>query len=79
MSAAVAAWIAHVTFWLLLGYGSAWDEIGPRGAAVFVGLWLLGYFGLPFLPFGGGMFFSWVALLDIALVFVVFKGDLRIT
>ena len=79
MSAGVAAWIAHVTFWLLLGYGWAWDEIGPRGAAIFVGLWLLGYFGLPFLPFGGGMFFSWVALLDIALVFVVFKGDLRIT
>jgi len=42
-SPAVAAWITHGAFWVLLARG------------------------------------SFVAVLDIALVFVIFKGDVRIT
>ncbi len=71
-SAGVAAAIAHLAFVLLVA--RAWAERGVRTAAVFVGLWLAGYVGLPLA--GGGLFFmSYVAVLDIALVLFVFRGD----
>ena len=74
-SAAIAAAIAHVAFWLLLG--RLWIESGLRPALVFAVLWLAGYIGLPLL--GGSLFFvSYVAVLDIALVLMVFKGDVHI-
>src|SRR5262245_27351563 len=75
MSAQAAALIAHTGFWLLLVYGWFWEEIGPRGIAVFVGLWLAGFVGLRFVPYGDGLFPSFVAVLDIGLVFAIFKGD----
>jgi len=78
-SAAVAALIAHVAFWFLLGYGWFLDEIKGRGLAIFLTLWVGGLLGLPYLPFGTALVSSYVALLDIALVLVVFKGDLPIT
>jgi hypothetical protein len=49
-----------------------------RGVAVFVVLWLAGLFGLPYLPLGASMFSSFVAVLDIVLVFLIFKGDVGI-
>lgn len=71
-SAGIGTAIAHVVFWVLTV--RAWIAAGPRTAAIFVGLWLAGYVGLPLV--GGGLFFaSWVAVLDIAIVLVVFKGD----
>jgi hypothetical protein len=79
MSSGIAALIAHVGFWLLLGYGWFWDELRERSLAVFLGLWLLGFFGLPFLRYGEAMFSSFVAVLDVALVFMIFKGDVRLT
>jgi hypothetical protein len=39
---------------------------------------LLGRFGLPFLG-ADGLFITWVATLDIALVFIIFKGDVPLT
>jgi hypothetical protein len=56
-----------------------WDELGARGVALFLLLWLSGLFGLPFLPHGGSLFSPFVAVLDIALVFILFKGDVRLT
>ena len=66
-------------FWVLLAYGWAWDEIGPRGLTGFLVLWIAGYFGLPYVPLGAAMFFSYVALLDVVLVFMIFKGDVRLS
>ena len=79
MSAGIAALIAHVGFWLPLAYGWFWEEVGPRGIALFLLLWVGGMFGLRLVPYGDGMFSSFVALLDIALVFIIFKGELRLT
>lgn len=79
MSAGIAALIAHVGFWTLLAYGWFWDELGLRAMAVFLGLWVGGFFGLRLVPLGPDMFFSFVALLDIALVFVIFHGDVHLT
>ena len=75
-SIAVAAWVAKLAFVALLVLGIAYDEIGCRGAAVFVMLGAAAWFGLP--SIGAGAFVtSALALVDVALVFVVFKGDLR--
>jgi hypothetical protein len=79
MSAGIAAWIAHLAFWVLLPYGWAWDELGPRGVIVFLVLWMLGFYGLPFFPLGAAMFSSFVAVLDVALVLLIFKGDVRLS
>jgi hypothetical protein len=75
----LATLIAHVSFWVLLPYGWFFEEIGPRGLVVFLTLWLNGYFGLPLIPFAALVFPTWVAILDIALVFIIFKGDVRLS
>lgn len=79
MSPGVAALIAHISFWVLLAYGWFWEEVGRVGVAVFLGLWAAGYFWLPNLPSGDALFPSYVAVLDIALVFIIFKGDVDVT
>ena len=66
-----------MTFWVLMAYGWFWDELGPMGLGVLVSLWLAGRFGLPFIPSGEAMFASYMSILDIALVFMIFKGDVR--
>jgi hypothetical protein len=78
-SPAVAALIAHLAFWTLIICGYAVRELRSKGVTVFVLLWLGGRLGLPYVPHGAALFSSFVAALDIALVFVIFKGDVRIT
>jgi hypothetical protein len=84
-SAGVAAWMAQVVFGALLLLGLLWGDLGVKRAAWFVALWIAGYFALPLLPFAGvgglagALFSPYVALLDIALVFVVLKGDVKIS
>jgi hypothetical protein len=75
----LAALIAHISFWVLLPYGWFFEEIGPAGLTVFLLLWVAGYVGLPLVSSGGLLFSSFVALLDIALVFIIFKGDVRLS
>ena len=78
-SPAIAALIAHIAFWFLLLYGWFWQEVTGRGVLVFLALWLAGLGGLPYLPYGAALFSSYVAALDIALVFLIFKGDVALT
>ena len=73
--AGLAAWVAHGAFWAVLAIGWFSEELGVRGVVVFLVLWFSGFFGLPFLPYGAALFTPFVAVLDIVLVFVVFKGD----
>jgi hypothetical protein len=70
--------VSHFTFWLLLAIGWFSDELGLRGMMVFLALWLAGFFGLPYLPHGADLFAPFVAVLDIALVLAIFKGDVGI-
>ena len=76
-SPAIAAFIGFWAFWILLIYGYAAGELRRRGVAIFLALWLLGRFTLPFLPWepAHALFGPYVASLDIALVFAIFKGD----
>jgi hypothetical protein len=71
--APVAMW----GFWILLGVGWMLDELDWKGIAIFVLLWLAGYAGSSFVA-SGMLFTSYVAVLDIALVLVIFKGDVRL-
>ncbi len=68
--------IAHLAFWVVLLVGAR--ELGWRRMAIFVVLWAAGYAGSGRLAGGGFLFDSYVAVLDIVLVLVVFKGDLRL-
>jgi hypothetical protein len=76
-STAIGFWIAHAAFWILLAVGAA--ELGIRRAGIFLALWGIGYVGSAGLPSPSSLFMSYVALLDVALVFIVFKGDVRLT
>jgi hypothetical protein len=71
--APVALW----GFWILLIAGVLLSELRWRGVTVFLILWGLGAavsrFVFPALPF-----VSLVAVLDIALVLIVFKGDIKL-
>lgn len=64
------ALVAHVAFWILVAMTAV--QVGRRSALVFLGLWVVGYVGAGWLPLVGGLLFgSYVALLDLALLFVL--------
>ncbi len=76
-SSGVAGWIAQIVFWALILLGVGSGELGIRGAAIFVTIWLAAYIGLPLVSLGLFLTPS-VAGLDVVLVFLVFKGDVRL-
>jgi len=78
-SPVLAAWFSHAAFWALLGCGLLLGELRLRSTAIYLMLWLLGYIGLPYIPYGPALVAPFVAALDIALVFTVFKGDIRLS
>ncbi len=76
----IGLWIAHGAFWVLLVFASSREALRGRGVGLFVVLWVVGYVGVPRIAWWtGSMLASYVAILDIALVLIVFKGDVRIT
>ena len=77
-SPAVSAWVAHLTFWILIAYGWITGDLGIRGTVIAVALWVTAYVSQSFVPLGGVLFPSFVAVVDIALVFGMFNGDVRI-
>ena len=76
-SPAVAGLIANAAFWLLIALG--WRELGTRKALTFAGLWLIGYAGRGWVPQGAAWFIVLVAVFDIALVLIVYRGDVHLT
>jgi len=79
-SPAAATLIAQVAFWVLIALGVGYGGLSRKAAAIFVVVWLAGFISLPRISYWTGPFVaSWVAVLDIVLVFIVFKGDVRIT
>ena len=71
--ASVAVW----GFWVLLVVGWWLDELRLRAMAIFVLLWVLGLAGLSSLSLGAFVL-PYIAVLDIALVLVIFKGDVQL-
>ena len=70
--------VAHWGFWILLTAGWLMGELRWRGTAIALLLWLAGVAGSRFV-LHGTLFTPYVATLDIALVFAIFKGDLRLS
>ena len=73
----VGWWIAHVAFWVLMALAARdrrWRTIGVIGA-----LWIAGSIASGQVAALSLFFMSYVAVLDIALVFIVLKRDIRIT
>jgi hypothetical protein len=70
-SVTVAAWIAHIVFWLLLA--RAWFELGRTHAAVFALLWIGGYVALR--SVNGGLFvMPFVAILDVGMLLLLTRA-----
>jgi hypothetical protein len=61
-------------------YGFAVEQLNRRRIAIMLLLWCAG-FALPHAAYEPvrAMFSSFVAVLDIALVFMILKGDVRLT
>jgi hypothetical protein len=71
--APVAVW----GFWVLLVVGWMLDELHAKATAIFILLWVVGFGGFRSLSLGV-LFLTYLALLDIALVLVVFEGDVKL-
>ena len=78
LTSATAAWVAHGVFWALLVGGVLFGALGRGPATAILVLWIAGWWGSSYIPYGPALFPSFVALLAVALVLLVFKGDLRI-
>jgi hypothetical protein len=75
-SVGVAALIAQVVFVVVLIIG--WEDLGSRGAVFFLVLWLVAFVGREYVPYGPLLFTPYLAILDIVLVLILFKGDVRL-
>jgi hypothetical protein len=79
-SAGIASVLAQLAFWILLLFGILGGQLSRTKAVLFVVLWLIGSVGVPRLAWwASSLVISWIAVLDIALVFILFKGDVRLT
>jgi hypothetical protein len=73
----VMAPVATLGFWVLLGAGWLLGELQVKGIAIAVLLWLAGFAACRLLV-PGVLFTPYVAILDIALVLIIFKGDITL-
>ena len=67
-----------IAFWILLVAGWYLQELDLKMAAIFVGIWLAGRWGLPLLGAQQFWIVILVVLLDAALILKVFGGDIRL-
>jgi len=77
-SVALLPWIAHPVFCGLIISGWVTEEISRAGTLIFVAAWVAGFFVQRLLLAGSLLFSSYVAILDIVLVLLVFKADVRL-
>jgi hypothetical protein len=77
LTAGMASLLARCAFWVLLLAGLYRGELGRRTIIVFVVLWLVGLFGSSYVM-DGVLFVPYVVILDVVLVLMVFKGDVKI-
>jgi len=78
-SIGAASWIAKLTLVALLVKGWTSGELSPHALALFATLGAAVWILLPWLPNGANWITTALAVIDIALVFAVFKGDVRIS
>jgi len=69
--------IPFFAFWVLLILGR--NELGVKGIAIFVAVWAAAYVVFVLLGLQPALYVTALAIIDIVLVLVVFKGDVRLT
>jgi hypothetical protein len=75
----VAAWLARLAFPILLLFGWMRAELSPKSMSLFVFLGLVAWIRLPRIAPNRELFVTSVmAVLDVVLVLVVFKGDVKL-
>ena len=74
----IGPWIALVVFWCLLAVAWVAGEPELRWRVGFVVIWATGKVALGYLGYGA-LFPSFVAVLDVTMVFMIFKGDVRLS
>lgn len=70
--------LPHAVFLVVLAAGWWLGELSGRRVALFLGLWLVALAVAAVVPGGAFWMTASVALLDIVLILMVFKGDIRI-
>jgi hypothetical protein len=73
----IGAFIAWWGFWALLIAGWMARELDARRMALFIGLWVAGRVVSGYFQYGP-LFAPYLAILDIALVLLIFKGDVKL-
>jgi hypothetical protein len=77
-SAGAARLVAHMAFFCLLLIGWFSGELSRRATTVMVGLWVAGYVAATLFTPLDLLMTSYVAILDIVLVLLIFKGDVQL-
>jgi hypothetical protein len=78
-SLAIGAVVAQMAFWVLLALGVVNGALAKLGAAIFVVLWVASCVGLSRVAWWTGpLVTSYVAMLDIVLVVIVIKRDVKL-
>ena len=73
----IGAFIAWWGFWALLVVGWMAGELDARRTALFIGLWVAGRVVSGYFQYGL-LFTLYLAVLDIALAFLILKGDVKL-
>jgi hypothetical protein len=71
--------LGQIAFWVLIIWGWAADGFSLATRITFVALWIAGYVLFPYLPNGSAWFAPYVAILDIILIFIVLKDNVRLS
>lgn len=64
-------------FWVLALVAFFQGELSLKTIGIFVAIWIAGFIGLRFVLYGG-LFLPYVALLDVAFVLAILKGDVKL-
>ena len=72
--------LGHIAFWVLIIWGWAADGLSIATRVTFLALWVAGYVALPrLLTYGDWWFAPYVAVLDIVILFIVMKDNVRLS
>jgi hypothetical protein len=71
--------IGHVAFWVLIIWGWAADGFSLAIRLTFLALWIAGYVLFPYFPSGSWWFAPYVAILDVILVLLVLRDNVRLS
>ena len=72
------ALLPHVAFFVLLAAGWWLQELSLRRIGMFLVIWLVASAAVPMLPYGGLWMTALVSVLDVMLILMIFRRDIRI-